>query len=462
LLLLAGCASGPSAPAAPTGNTHATLLITATNDAKIAVFKFNLQSLTLVSSTGAQVPILTAPQLVELGSISGVAHPLVAIDVPQGIYSSVKLTYGPSTFVVIDRSAGPDTTSIGNYNVNTTGGQPTTADLSLTAPLNVTGNTIGLLLNLNIPKSTTFTPFYDGSSTAFAPGGGQTTFTPVLSLSAITPAATPSTLQDGKVEDIHGQVTANAGGLLSIAADDGASFSFTTSSSTLFAGPNSTANPPIGSFVDIDAALQSDGSMLATNVQTEATTQIYNMVGQAVEYTQQTYLTNTGREQQGPGLPNGTGFYNNNILLTSSSQFAIAWPSGAAPGGLPFTPAFDQNSIMPGQNFATPLNALQTTGNVIPPANVVTLEPQTINATVVAVSTTNGQTSYEVNLAGDDLITIFGPGQQVVVHATAATHNIATSPLTSGSIVRFRGLLFNDGGTLRMVATTIEDGVPIS
>lgn len=438
------------------------LLITATNDAKIPIFKFNLEGVALVSSTGTQVPLLTTPQLVELGSLSGIAHPLVAIEIPQGTYSSVKLTYGPSTFVVIDRSDGPNTISVGNYNVNTTGGLPMTVDLNLTSPLNVTGSAMGLLLNLNIPKSTTFTPFYDGTSTSFAPGGGQTTFNPVLSLSAITPATTPSTLQDGKVEEIHGQVTANAGGLFSITSDDGASLGFTTSSSTIFAGPAGTANPPIGSFVDIDAALQSDGSMLATNVQTEATTQTYNMVGQAVEYTQQTYLVNTGREQQGPSLPNGTGFYANNLVLTSSSQFTIAWPNGDAPAGLPFTPAFDKDSIIPGQNFATPINALQTTGNVIPPANVVTLEPQTINATIVAVSTANGQTSYQVNLSPDDLITIFGPGQQVVVHTTAATHNIATSPLTSGSVARFRGLLFNDGGTLRMVATTIEDGVPIS
>ena len=324
---------------------------------------------------------------------------------------------------------------------------------------------MGLLLDLNIPKSTAYTPFLDGSPT-LAPGGGQVTFAPVFSFSGITPASTPSTLQDGKVEDIHGQVTANTGSLLTITANTGASFNFTTSSSTIFAGPTGTASPPVGSFVDIDAALQTDGSLLATNVQTEATTQLYDIVGQVVQYpfpAAPPVIQNVGGEQQGPNLPNGTGFYgSNDAEFAPSVQFEIAWPNGTAPTGLPFTPTLNANSIVVGQNLVTPVDALQTVGNIFPVTSVVTLEPQTINATVVAVSTANGQTSYEVALAADDLITIFGPGQQVVVHTTAASHNIATSPLTSGSLVRFRGLLFNDGGTLRMVATTIEDGVPIS
>ena len=103
--------------------------------------------------------------------------------------------------------------------------------------------------------------------------------------------------------------------------------------------------------------------------------------------------------------------------------------------------------------------APQFIGNVIPAANVVTLEPQTIDGTVSQVTTVNGQMSYQVNLFSNDFIALFGSAQSVVVHVTAETHTMTTSTLTNGSIGRFRGLLFNDGGTLRMVATEIEDGV---
>lgn len=75
LLFSAGCASGDGSGSVP-ANTHATLLITATNNTKIPIFKFNIQTLTLLADDGTSVPILTAPQLVELGSISGVARPL--------------------------------------------------------------------------------------------------------------------------------------------------------------------------------------------------------------------------------------------------------------------------------------------------------------------------------------------------------------------------------------------------
>jgi hypothetical protein len=439
-------------------NTHATLLITSTNNAQIPIFKFNIQGLTLVASDGTAVPVLTSPQVVELGSINGVARPLVATDVPQGNYTSVKLSYGPSTFVVIDQSGGAGTTDTGNYNIGVAGNQTATVTLPLSTPLVIRGSAMGLLLNLNIPQSTTYVPYFAGS-TNLTPDGGNTTFTPVYSLSGVTLAAQPSTIQDGKVEDVHGQVTTNSNGVLTIASDSGTSLSFSTSSSTVYSGVNAAGAPTAGNFVAVDAALQADGSMLATSVQTEGTTQPYNLIGQVL-YSGQLELENTGREQQGPNLPNGTGFYGNNVMFSQTTPFVIAWPNGTAPAGLPFTPSLGPGSVGVGQNVATPVNAPQSVGNVIPVTAAVTLEPQTIDATVAAVSTVNGLTSYQVTLFANDLISIFGVSPNVVVYATAETHTITSSSLTSGSIGRFRGLLFNDGGTLRMVATEIEDGVP--
>jgi hypothetical protein len=318
---------------------------------------------------------------------------------------------------------------------------------------------MGMLLNLNIPQSTTYTPFLDGSST-LAPDGGKTSFKPVFSLSAVSLAANPSTLQDGKVEDVHGQVTASSGNALTIATDSGSSFTFDTSSSTVFAGAGDAATPPVGSFVNVDAVLQADGSMLATHIQTEGTSQQYDMIGQIVEGSAQSYFFSSGREQQGPNLSKGTGSYDNSVQINPSAQFEISWPNGTAPAGLPFTPTLNAESILPGQNIATPIEALQTVGNIVPVTSVVTLEPQTINGTVAAISNLNGQTSYQITLFNDDLITLFGPTQTVVVYSTAETHTITTLPLSVGATARVRGLLFNDGGTLRMVATEIEDGVP--
>jgi hypothetical protein len=461
LILLTGCAvsgGGGSVTPPPVGNTHVTLLITSTNNAQIPIFNFNLQAVTLLQRDGTAVPVMTTAQMVELGSANGVAHPLVSVDVPQGSYSSVKLTYGPSTFAVIDQSEGDTTIDLGNYNVPTPQGQSATVSETLSTPLQVTGDAMGLLLNLNIPSSTTFTPFFAGSSN-MQPGGGDTTFNPVFSLAGVTIAAQPSTLEDGLVEDVHGQVTAGGDGTLTMKTESGATLSFGTNGSTLFAGPDGTGTPAAGSFVDVDAALESDGSMTATRVQTEGV-ETYNMIGQVVEDTNSTNVMNSSREQQGPSLPNGMGFYGNNVLFNGTTQFETAWPNGVAPAGLPFTPSLDASLVTEGQNLATPVASQQWQNDQIPAVPTVTLEPQTIDAMVAGVSTAGGVTTYQVTLFPDDLTAIFGKTESVTVYATADTHTITTIPLASGTVGRFRGLLFNDGGTLRMVAREVEDGVP--
>ncbi len=457
--LLSGCAlNGNGGTGQPSGNTATTLLITADNNAQIPILHLNLTSVTLVKADGTSVPLLTSAQTVELGSLNGVARPLVTTTVPQGTYTSVAIGYGPSTFVVIDQSAGPGTTEIGNYRFAAAAIQPVKTEL--TAALNVTGSAMGVLLNLNVPKSLTYTPFMNGSSSTMQPGGGDTNFTPVISLTPMRIAAQPSTMEDGMVEDVHGKVTASSAGELTMTSEDGVALSFGTSSGTVFAGTSGTAAPAVGSDVDVDAALQADGTMLATRVQTEGTQQ-YEMVGELGEYHSQfPYITTTAREQQGPSLPNGTGFNYDPLQLGGAPQFAIAWPNGKAPIGLPFTPVFDASSIATGQNVATPLAALQTVSPGYPVVNMLTLEPQTIDATVTDVSTANGLTTYQVRLFPNDLTAILGTAVDVTVYATAATHTIATAPLTSGGVGRFRGLLFNDGGMLRMVASEVEDGVP--
>jgi hypothetical protein len=86
MLFSAGCASGGGSGSLP-ADTHATLLLTATNDAKISIFKFNIQAVALLADDETSVPVLTTPQLVELGSINGVACPLVTTDIPRKAYT---------------------------------------------------------------------------------------------------------------------------------------------------------------------------------------------------------------------------------------------------------------------------------------------------------------------------------------------------------------------------------------
>ncbi len=238
----------------------------------------------------------------------------MSVDIPQGTYTSAKLAYGQSTFVVIDHSSGPTDNDIGNYTIFPS--PPVT--LTFNTPITVTGNAIGLLLDLDIPKSTVYTPFFSGSS-YFQPNGGDVIFNPVYSLSTITLAGQPSTLKDGMAEDVHGQVSANSGSVLTMTSDSGSSLSFTTSASTAFAGPNGTTPPSIGDFVDVNAALQQDGTMSATLVQTEGSNLQNAMSGQIIDYHLPLQeLQSTGREQQGAGPSERNRLLCDNVQFNSS------------------------------------------------------------------------------------------------------------------------------------------------
>jgi hypothetical protein len=95
--------------------------------------------------------------------------------------------------------------------------------------------------------------------------------------------------------------------------------------------------------------------------------------------------------------------------------------------------------------------------------------PQTINGTVVGVSTSGIFQIYNVALASYDLPPILAsqPGlsyilnnpSTVEVYVDSNTQLLNQQPLAPGSIFRFNGLLFNDGGTIRMDCGQVNDGV---
>ncbi|MGA2250266.1 hypothetical protein, partial [Terracidiphilus sp.] len=105
-----------------------------------------------------------------------------------------------------------------------------------------------------------------------------------------------------------------------------------------------------------------------------------------------------------------------------------------------------------------------------PAVSTVTLLPQTIDGTVTAVSSQGGFDTYTVSLAAYDLFSQFAvqtyqttlltnPGT-VVVYADSNTKQLNTQSIAIGSVLRFNGVILNDGGTLRMDCLQIDDGVP--
>jgi hypothetical protein len=240
-------------------------------------------------------------------------------------------------------------------------------------------------------------------------------------------------------------------------------------SNTLLQGISGAAQLTTEVPVDVDVAIQQDGSLVATRVSvisTETTTlTLANgpllTVSNAVPVT---YVAGAAQQGYLPTAIGGLGYFNfGNSQFQASDQFKNL-------ASLPFTATFNSATLVPGQNVTVTTQA--TAGMPDPlyfPLTTMMLRPQTINGTVSAISSDGGFTRYTVTLAPYDLFPQFAvqPGQTtlltdpntVVVYADRNTQMLNKSSLAAGSLFRFYGLVFNDNGTLRMDCAQINDGV---
>jgi hypothetical protein len=231
-------------------------------------------------------------------------------------------------------------------------------------------------------------------------------------------------------------------------------------------------------FVNMDGALQPDGSLLATRIAVEDPSAINVLTGQLMQVAEEVpVLTIYGRQQQGPLLTplNGpSGYYWNGGAYFDFSS-AVFQVSGQLTNlqSLPFSPSFTASNMVAGQNVDVSTAAsLNLAGPNYTPANTVTLIPQTIDGTVTGSSTSGNFTDYTVTLAPYHLFPALAvqPGQatllnnpsQVEVYVDSKTQMLNTQALAAGSTLRFYGLVFNDNGTLRMDCAQVNYGVPFS
>jgi hypothetical protein len=242
-----------------------------------------------------------------------------------------------------------------------------------------------------------------------------------------------------------------------------------TGSSTIFQGISGFSQLAAGMPVDMDVAIQTDGSLLATRVSVEdANTASLSIFGGPVEsvYAPRQEFSIVGREQQ--------GYLDANAYYDGSLQFnfggAVFQTTGELTNlqSLPFPASFNASNMVAGQDVYITTHALSA-ANLPIPATTITLAPQTINGTVSAIGSEGGFATYTVTLAPYDLFpalalqpyqsAVLTDPNTVVVYADSNTQMLNTNPIAVGGVARFYGLVFNDNGTLRMDCAQIKDGV---
>jgi hypothetical protein len=461
--MLAGCGSGGMVinpgppPPVLNGTTTVAVMLSSTANDKLSSYILQIQSITLANAAGKSVTLF--PGLLANEFIHGNSSPQLfwIVVVPQDTYTSAAVTFTNPQFALIDTALHTSTFSI------LTQDQARSATIDLPVPLTVSGNAMTLDLDLQVAQSFTLQ-----NTTPFA----TFTITPVFNLTASPVMTQPASSANGKVTAMLGSVVSvNAGGnslnvqneneeqsLFETLKANTSSFTVTTNANTVFQGIDGLTFLNAGMFLNLDANIQSDGSLLATRIEVEDVAASHKFIG---PLTQIINLSNniavTKLQELGTDVsfvPLSTVFFqlDGNTVFKTSGSFSN-------PQNLPFTPTFDSGSTALAQHVSVASAAIARTGGQMNLAKTVTLVSQTINGTIASVSASSTFQVFDVTLASYDPITAISGASTVVVYVPANTQVLANGPLTAGSVARFTGLLFNDHGTLRLVASEVNTGV---
>jgi hypothetical protein len=467
VVVSSGCGGGSGSPPPPkfSGNTNVTIALSGLSNDELVAFEVEIQNLTLTNQSGTVVSLVTSTQPAEFIHLNGQIEPLLTVSVPQGIYTSATATIGNATFTCLSLTpqGGVDTSTFAY-------GQTPMASVTvnLPAPITIQGDSMPLSLEmLASPQSAAFASCYFNGITPYA-------ITPTFNLTPATFSSQPSSAANGKANGVDGEVAsvntaANSFVITYPETESPRTVAVSTGAATVYQGINNFAALTVGTFVDLDGAIQSDGSIMASRIAVEDPTATSVLTGPLVFVCEsEACLTVYGREEQ--------GFFYNDEFLGGGQYFNFINTafqiSGQLPNlnTLPFTPEFDASTMVAGQNVYLSTNATTASGGFpYVPISRLTLIPQTIDGTVSGTSTAGSFTVYTVTLASYDLFPTFAvqagqntlltnPGQ-VEVYVDSSTQMLNTQTLAVNGLFRFYGMVFNDHGTLRMDCAQVNDGV---
>ncbi len=452
---LSGCSGGSTASNSgsnptptPTAKTAVQVNMGDSPADWMLAFSMNITSMSLTSSNGS-TSVVTSSTPMEMLHLMGTMQPLAMVNMPQGTYTGASITIGSATVMYMD----PTTKAP----VQTTISGPMTGNVTFSSPITVGSTPMAMGFDLDLASSVT------------TASGGALTMNPVFRVTSGTQgsgnAMDPA---DGGIQQMMGSVSSISGSSFVMTSMQAAqSFTFMTNSSTVLNG-TSMSSMANGMLLIVDATLQSDGSLMATRVQS-----MMNSGGvmgggiiTSVAGSPATALTLVMQNGVGTGMMSSDFAAGATVDLGGSTTYQID-EDNVDMAGLPFTPTFDDSHIYVGQAVMPISSGGMMSGGTgggmmggSPLAGTITasevlLEPQGLTGTSVAAISSSATTSFTLTLPSDSAFTTLTGATSVTIFQQPQTTVTGTSPIASGSSVHAFGLLFFDAGQWKMVASRI-------
>jgi len=424
VLVIAGCGSSGS----KTTTTNSGQLMVTMGDApsdRIIAFGLTVNSMTLVG--GGNPTVISTATPIEFVRNAGTFQPLVTAKLSAGTFTGATIMVSNPKVVAIDTTTHTPV-------MLTAALSTTTVNVTFNSPLTIASGTVEADFDLDLANSVTI-------------NGTTATINPIFHVS--TKIVHDQDQDDFK--DVHGAVVSVSSPNFTVASREMAQmFTFATDGNTTFQGVTGLSQLSAGMIVEVDAQMQSDGTLLAKRVEVEEDSndgmEVEGFITSVMGTPATQFTLNNGFES-GPiaalfdllGIGTDT-----TVNLTSTTTFSVSDTDAINLNGL--TATFDANNLGKAQRVdagAMHQAAFSSTGLVLT-ADRVRLRQQSLQGTV---SNFSGSTpgTFTLTLAADSAFALLTGQTTLTVQLVSTTSENVT--VSNGGAVRVRGLLFFSGSS---------------
>ena len=417
---------------------------------QVIAASLTLNSIVLTDAAGKTASILGAPMTFEATHLDAVQEPLFTPAIPQDTYTSVTLAYSNAQVAYLN----PATKRVVLTSATLANNGQT---ITFTTPIVVNGTTTSLLVDYLVANSVSIS-------------GTTVTVPPAFHIAAVPIPPQPTNGTNGLQCGYKGKVTALGTNDFTLTNPSGNSLVIKVNANTQYQGLSGFSALAVGALVEVDTITQSAGSLLAARVEVQAppATASELLVGPvtAVTGSPATSFTLLVRQQIGGATSSAATTVTVNV--NGSTQFLLPGRFSNVNAADPVAFNFNAATLFAGQ-----VVGVATTGvsNGAATAAIVALSPQTVGGTITSITPPMAQYvpnwvktvialpsgSWLTTLTGQTTVTVYTP-IGCASSMTCFLQAINNTPPAIGDTIRFNGFLFNNCGSLVMVALIQADG----